>query len=125
MATKRFFFQKEQKLTEAKEFRFLFLHAKRYNSFSFCFHVLKNNKTVARLGVVVAKRNQKLATNRNSNKRLVRESFRYNQERVAGLDLIVVAKRGIAQKTKQELQRELDAMWNKISNVYQSRCAVN
>ena len=47
----------------------------------------------ARLGIVVAKRNVKLAVDRNRLKRLVRESFRQQQEHLGGLDIVVIIKK--------------------------------
>lgn len=47
----------------------------------------------ARLGIVVAKRNVRLAVARNKLKRLVRESFRQQQQRLNGLDIVVVIKK--------------------------------
>ncbi len=51
------------------------------------------NKTQARLGIVVAKRNVKLAVARNRLKRIVRESFRQQQQALQGLDIVVVIKK--------------------------------
>ena len=50
----------------------------------------------ARLGVVVAKRNVKLAVARNRLKRTVRESFRLQQSCLTGLDIVVVVKKDFA-----------------------------
>jgi ribonuclease P protein component len=47
----------------------------------------------ARLGIVVAKRNVKSAVARNKVKRLIRESFRKQQEQLSGLDVVVVVKK--------------------------------
>lgn len=43
--------------------------------------------------MVVAKRNVRLAVARNKIKRLVRESFRQEQQRLQGLDIVVVIKK--------------------------------
>lgn len=51
----------------------------------------------ARLGIVVAKRNVKLAVDRNKLKRQIRESFRQQQLTLAGLDVVVVVKRDFMQ----------------------------
>ena len=47
----------------------------------------------ARLGIVVAKKNIKLAVDRNRLKRLVRESFRKQQLGLLGLDIVVIIKK--------------------------------
>lgn len=52
-----------------------------------------STQPLARLGIVVAKRNVKLAVARNRIKRLVRETFRQQQQRLDGLDIVVVVKK--------------------------------
>ncbi len=53
----------------------------------------KGEQPNARLGIVVGKRNVKLAVERNKLKRLVRESFRIQQQFLGGLDIVVVIKK--------------------------------
>ena len=55
-----------------------------------------SNKPGARLGIVAAKRNVKLAVDRNRLKRFVRESFRLQQQQLSGLDLVVLIKKDFA-----------------------------
>lgn len=58
-------------------------------------HVLllarENGLDHPRLGLVIGKKNVKLAVQRNRLKRLIRESFRHNQETLAGWDIVVIA----------------------------------
>lgn len=54
------------------------------------------DKPGARLGIVVAKRNVKLAVDRNKLKRFVRESFRQQQQQLSGLDIVVIIKKDFA-----------------------------
>ncbi|WP_223351813.1 ribonuclease P protein component, partial [Escherichia coli] len=55
-------------------------------------HVLllarENGLDHPRLGLVIGKKNVKLAVQRNRLKRLIRESFRHNQETLAGWDIV-------------------------------------
>ena len=46
----------------------------------------------ARLGLAISKKNAKRAVDRNRIKRLIRESFRQNREKLPGIDLVVMAK---------------------------------
>lgn len=50
----------------------------------------------ARLGIVVAKRNVRLAVNRNKLKRLIRETFRRQHDQMQGLDIVVIVKKDFA-----------------------------
>lgn len=51
-----------------------------------------NERDGARLGVIVAKRIVRRAVHRNAIRRLIRESFRINQCRLKGLDVIVLVR---------------------------------
>ena len=69
----------------------------------------------ARLGLAIAKRNVRLAVDRNRIKRLVRESFRARRQELAGLDLVVMAKYNTSAKSNRELFDSLDAHWQRLS----------
>lgn len=59
-----------------------------------------SNKPQARLGIVVAKKNVRLAVARNKIKRVLRETFRQQQQLLNGLDVVVVVKKNfIAEPT--------------------------
>ncbi len=55
-------------------------------------------KPWARLGIVVAKKNVRLAVARNRLKRIVRESFRQQQDSLQGLDVVVIIKKDFASR---------------------------
>jgi ribonuclease P protein component len=61
----------------------------------FSVHVLSNELPYARLGVVTAKRVAPRAVDRNFAKRVVRERFRRQQGRLAGLDVLVRVRRRV------------------------------
>lgn len=54
----------------------------------------RKEKSRARLGITVAKKRVKLASERNRVKRWIRESFRLNQEMLLNWDIVVVVLRG-------------------------------
>lgn len=53
-----------------------------------------------RLGIVVAKRNVKLAVERNRLKRAIRESFRHQCQQLTGLDIVVVVKKNFVSQLR-------------------------
>lgn len=71
----------------------------------------------ARLGVVVAKRNQKKAVHRNFTRRVTKESFRLTQHLLVGLDIVVVVKKEITTLSRQELRQELVKLWEHLRYV--------
>ena len=67
-----------------------------------------------RLGVVVSKKNVKLAVQRNRFKRLVRESVRLRQHQLPTLDIVVLARRGVHDLDNDTLHRQLHGMWKRL-----------
>ena len=67
----------------------------------------------SRLGVVVAKKNIRLAVRRNRIKRLVREQFRHHLFDEA-IDLVVLARSGADQMDNPGLWQELDSLWRAL-----------
>ena len=63
----------------------------------------------------MAKKRIRRANRRNRVKRLVRESFRENQDRLAGLDLVVVALANADQEPGMVLRSSLERHWTTLS----------
>lgn len=77
-----------------------------------------------RLGLVVSKKNVKLAVQRNRFKRLVRESVRLRQHQLPMLDIVVLARRGVHDLDNDTLHRQLHGMWKRLQReARQYECA--
>ena len=74
----------------------------------------KNYRLNGRLGLIVAKRVAKKAVTRNQIKRVVRESFRSHQEKLIGIDIIVIARQPCDKLSKQTLREGIDQLWEKL-----------
>ncbi|MFV0476993.1 MAG: ribonuclease P protein component [Parahaliea sp.] len=68
-----------------------------------------------RLGLVVAKKNVRLAVQRNRIKRLTREMFRQQPQATPSMDVVVLARRGIDQLDNTELSSILRQQWHKLA----------
>ena len=72
----------------------------------------------ARLGIVVAKKNVKLATARNRIKRVTRETFRHRQHQLVGptggIDAIVLARAGLGLLDNVALHTLLNQLWQQL-----------
>jgi ribonuclease P protein component len=66
-----------------------------------------------RLGLVIAKKHVRLAHQRNRVKRIARDSFRHQQQ-LAGLDIIVLARGGIAQLDNPTLHKQFEQLWQQL-----------
>ena len=73
-----------------------------------------------RLGLVIGKKSVKLAVERNRIKRQIRESFRHSQDILNGVDIVIVARRGIADLSNVELRQQFDKMWKRLARQRQS-----
>lgn len=67
-----------------------------------------------RLGLVIAKKNIRLANQRNRVKRIIRESFRHQQDYLGGIDVIVLARRNLDQLDNPEIFKLLSKQWQRL-----------
>ncbi len=69
-----------------------------------------NNLVHPRLGLVVARKIERLAVHRNRAKRLLREVFRARQQDLAGLDLVVRLRCRVTQSNSLRMVREAEKL---------------
>ena len=74
-----------------------------------------------RIGLIIAKRHVKRAVDRNRIKRLVRESFRHRRAGLPSLDIVVLARPGLASLDSSEIYRQLDKLWRKLAKQTEPR----
>ncbi|WP_336334233.1 ribonuclease P protein component [Pseudomonas putida] len=68
-----------------------------------------------RLGLVIGKKSVKLAVQRNRLKRLMRDSFRLHQHMLAGLDIVIVARKGLGEVENPELHQHFGKLWKRLA----------
>ena len=68
-----------------------------------------------RLGLVIAKKNVRLAAQRNRIKRLAREFFRQQAQEAPTLDVVLLARRGIDRLDNADLSSILQQQWQKLT----------
>ena len=74
----------------------------------------KNERDRHRLGLVIAKKNVKLAVQRNRIKRVTREFFRLLPDSEPHMDVILLARRGLDELDNALLTRTLEQQWQKL-----------
>ena len=67
-----------------------------------------------RLGIIVARKNVRLAVQRNRFKRITREFFRTQPGQEPGLDVIVMARKGVDALDNETLSSILRQQWQKL-----------
>ena len=79
----------------------------------------RNGLDRARLGLAISAKRLTTAAARNAVKRLVRESFRQRQERLRGLDLVVLVQRSLDHGNRALMRDSIERHWEKLAE----RCA--
>jgi ribonuclease P protein component len=74
----------------------------------------KNSLDHPRIGMAIPKKHIKRAVGRNRIRRIVREQFRQQQHKLPAIDIVVIAKAGIADLSNQEINKILDKLWRKL-----------
>ncbi len=108
-------FDKSLRLLDASAYKAVFDDAKiKVSNRQLLFLARPNGTTSPRLGLVIAKKNVRLAVQRNRIKRIARESFRMRQYQLGGLDTVVLARRGLDQLDNNALFTLFNQLWQQL-----------
>lgn len=108
-------FSRRLRLLEARQFKAVFDDPPfRVSTRELLFLSRPNDLSHPRLGLVISKKSCRLAVQRNRVKRQVRESFRQHQACLAGLDIIVLSRRGIAELDNHTLAQLVSQSWTRL-----------
>ncbi|MGX5175588.1 ribonuclease P protein component [Aliikangiella sp. IMCC44653] len=107
-------FQRELRLLSAKDFSHVFDKAFKVNNKAFTLLARPNSNNHPRLGLVIAKKNLKLAVQRNQVKRLLREGFRLTQHQIPAYDLVILTRRDIALMSKTDIIQFRDELFQRF-----------
>ncbi|SEA17985.1 ribonuclease P protein component [Microbulbifer marinus] len=69
-----------------------------------------------RLGLVIAKKHVRNASDRNRIKRIARETFRLRQHELPAVDAVLLARPGVADLDKAALAKLMNKLWRKLAN---------
>jgi ribonuclease P protein component len=113
-------FTKSMRLLSSSDFQNVFDDAPLRTSHQhFLFLARQNQLGLPRLGLVIAKKHIRHAVDRNRMKRLIRETFRVKQQQLAGIDVIVLARKGMNNSTNAELIEQLNGQWQRLIRKFQ------
>lgn len=108
-------FQKDKRLLGADDYSRVFDEPDARASHRHLLLLARNNEGDRhRLGLVIAKKNVKLAVERNRIKRVTREFFRQLPESEPHMDVILLARRGLDQLENTLLYSILQQQWQKL-----------
>lgn len=106
-------FPQSRRLLKKTEYDHVFHQAKKMVSPHFIFLYRDNVIGHARLGLALSKKNIAKAHDRTRIKRLIRETFRVKQQ-LPAVDVIVLAKPGVAKVDNKGLIQSLNLTWSKL-----------
>ena len=113
-------FPKSMRLLNSNDFQSVFDDAPLRTSHQhFLFLARQNQLDRPRLGLVIAKKHIRHAVDRNRMKRLIRETFRVKQQQLAGIDVIVLARKGMNDATNAVLLDQLNGQWQRLIRKFQ------
>ena len=108
-------FGKSMRLLSSSDFQNVFDDAPLRTSHQhFLLLARRNQLHVPRLGLVIAKKHIRLAVDRNRMKRLIRETFRVKQQQLIGIDVIVLARKGMNDVANTALIEQLNGQWQRL-----------
>jgi ribonuclease P protein component len=108
-------FGKDKRLLTAKDYSRVFNGAEvKVSHKNLLLLAIKTNEPGHRLGLVIAKKNIRLAVQRNRMKRIAREFFRSLPVSENSMDIVLLARRGMDKLDNAELYSILRQQWQKI-----------
>lgn len=115
MPSEAFGFTKALRLLNARDYQAVFDDAPIRASHQHLLILSRPNQlNCPRLGLVIAKKNIRLANQRNRIKRILRESFRLHQHALSGLDIIVLARRELDSLDNTQMRALVDKQWARL-----------
>ena len=110
-------FSKSQRLLNAKTYKAVFDDAQiKVSTQQLLFLSRPNGLAYPRLGLVVAKKNARLAVQRNRIKRTIRDSFRLQQHQLAGFDTVVLARKGLDKLDNVVIRDMTNRLWQQLKH---------
>ena len=112
---KRFGFPVDVRLRRPDEYKRTLTSGKRVHCELLMAVVTPNQGANPRLGLAIAKRQTRLAHERNRVKRIARDHFRRHQAQWPSFDCVIMAKAGIEKVSNPELQIMMKQLFDKVA----------
>lgn len=105
----------EKRIRNEREFKRVYTRGSFFSVGTFSLNYLPNRMSFSRLGIVVSKKAEPKATDRNKTKRQLREASRKLYDVLpSGYDVIVTVKKSIMRKSFADLEKEIKEAFKKV-----------
>ncbi|MFC3152691.1 ribonuclease P protein component [Litoribrevibacter euphylliae] len=109
-------YPKQLRLLTARDYNQVFNHSQfKVSGPLGLFIASPNQHSHPRLGFVIAKKKVKLAVDRNRVKRVMRDCYRLNQDKLPGIDIVFIARPGLGNKDNIAISKFCKYAWHKLS----------
>ncbi len=110
-------FDKTRRLLKKQNYNYVFKNATKLTNTEFTVLFCQNNLKKARLGLVLSKKMINKAHDRKQIKRILRESFRLNDD-LPAIDIVVLARPAVNKARPHQIRANLGKLWNALSTRY-------
>ena len=108
-------FARPQRLLTPTDFKHVFARPQRFSHQSITLLARENKLNHARLGLAISKKQLRRAVDRNRVKRLIRESFRSQQQQLVGLDIVVMVRTNVVTLSNALIFEALNKHWQRLA----------
>ena len=108
-------FARPQRLLTPFHFKHVFARPQRCSNKSITLLARENKLPYARLGLAISKKQLRRAVDRNRVKRLIRESFRSQQQQLVGLDIVVMVRTNVVTLSNALIYEMLNEHWKRLT----------
>jgi len=108
-----FSFTKDKRLKTKKDFNDVFKQCDRIVTPEFTFLYRYNKVKLARLGLIIPKKQVNKAHDRNHIKRILRESFRIH-DNLPCIDVIILARNKVDTRKQDQWKIKINKVWEKL-----------
>ena len=105
---------KQNRLLKQHEYQRVFSTPVRISDSSLLLLARANDDKIARLGLAISKKRIKSSVDRNLVKRLIRESFRLNKDKIVGWDVVIITHRNMDKINKQRITKSINNHWRAL-----------
>ncbi len=108
-------FNKKVRLLTAADFKRVFdAPAQRSVDNMFTLLARENDLGYSRLGMAITKKRLKRSVDRNRAKRIIRETFRHQQDNLMGMDIVVMNRNALVSAKNDQQFKSLDKHWLRL-----------
>lgn len=107
-------FGRDKRLNIAADYAHVFKQGKYLAGGGVTVLSVANSLGTPRLGLAVAKKHLKKATQRNRLKRIIRTSFAAYQAQLGGVDIVVLSRADVTKRESKQIWQALAEHWKKV-----------